>query len=329
MSLILVSFVTGFLVSPLKGALVKGDTISVNKVSQEGKPISQGGYAYINPLLECEIGANRISKYITPFRHKIKEYISQQSEIGKVYDISVYFQDLNNGTQFDVNARTKFTPASLLKLPLLIAYYKNAEQHKNLLEQKITYTGDTFEQMIKQKVLPTTSLKQGETYTIDDLIRKMIIHSDNHAMLLLFSQVDQVFYNSVYRDLGIAVPDLRDSEDFMSIKEYSRFFGILFNASYLSKEFSDRALRLLTEVEFSDGLKKGIPGNIKIAHKFGEHSIEGDMTKQFHDCGIVYYSKPYLLCVMTRGEDADAQMNVIAGISRLVYEEMDSNLSKY
>jgi hypothetical protein len=65
-----------------------------------------------------------------------------------------------------------------------------------------------------------------------------------------------------------------------------------------------------------------------VAHKFGIRDIAGEQEKQFHDCGIVYYPKrPYLLCVMTRGNDIQQAIAFIREVSRRVYDQVDIRLA--
>jgi beta-lactamase class A len=68
-------------------------------------------------------------------------------------------------------------------------------------------------------------------------------------------------------------------------------------------------------------LVAGVPGNIEVAHKFGERTFQGAVNeRQLHDCGIIYAAeKTYMLCVMTRGNDFNALSNVIKEISAEVY----------
>jgi hypothetical protein len=50
---------------------------------------------------------------------------------------------------------------------------------------------------------------------------------------------------------------------------------------------------------------------------------EGYLFIHLHDCGIVHHSKrPYLLNVMTSGNDYEAQAQAIADISRFVFDEV-------
>jgi hypothetical protein len=107
----------------------------------------------------------------------------------------------------------------------------------------------------------------------------------------------------------------------MSVKDYASFFRILYNASYLSKDSSQKALSLLSEVDFTDGLRGGVPKDVPVANKFGERQV--GTTQQLHDCGIVYLTDhPYLLCIMSRGSDFDELASSIKTVSHLVYIEM-------
>lgn len=149
----------------------------------------------------------------------------------------------------------------------------------------------------------------------------MIIYSDNDAFTLLDTNARD-FWDIAYKDLGLVSPDKALDKDFMSVKNYASFFRILFNASYLNKHNSNEALEELSKTKFKKGLVAGVPSNINVSHKFGERQSDG--KKQLHDCGIIYYPKhPYLLCVMTRGDNFDKQEEVIKNISQIIYKDID------
>ena len=126
-------------------------------------------------------------------------------------------------------------------------------------------------------------------------------------------------------DLGIPVPDgLHEYR--INVKKYASFFRILFNASYLTKEMSNKALGLLSKADFDEGLVAGVPPGVPTAQKFGE-SKSPDNQKQFHDCGIIYYpNHPYLLCVMTKGNAYEKLAPAIRDISRSTFEEVDRQM---
>ena len=75
---------------------------------------------------------------------------------------------------------------------------------------------------------------------------------------------------------------------------------------------SEKALGLLQKSEFHKGLVAGVPSGTIVAHKFGERDGLTIGEKQLHDCGIIYYpGNPYLLCVMTRGDNFDELAGVV------------------
>lgn len=290
------------------------------------KEVREGGYKYTNPLLECDGGQEILSNNIRPFRQKIEDYIKKESKNRAISDTAVYFRDLNNGPWFGINEKMDFSPASMLKVPLMMSVLKIAETEPKILDQKIGYRqiDDQSSQIIK----PKERLVPGKEYTMDELVYRMIVFSDNNSQRAIFEYIGDKATARSYSDLGLAVPSADKQENFMSVKNYASFFRILYNSSYLNHSFSEKALELLTNVDYRSGIKAGIPENIPVAHKFGERILAGG-EKQFHDCGIVYYpGHPYLLCVMNRGEKFELMPDFIRDISSQVYAEMARQTDK-
>lgn len=287
----------------------------------------KGAYQFINPLLECDIQGFEFNRKYIPFENEIKHEISNLSK--DVYDgneFAVYFRDLNNGPWFGINEEANFTPASLMKVPLMIAYFKQAENNPSILDEKIEI--ESADSGYYQNISSGLKLTIGEEYSVEELIDFMIINSDNGAMLTLLNYIDPAQLESVYTDLGITVPNIRTPEDYMSVKEYASFFRIMYNAAYLDDEYSEKALDLLSRGQFHAGLVAGVPAGIKVSHKFGERKniYFGQQTDQLHECGIIYYpDQPYLLCVMTRGNDLNVLANFIKDVSKSVYEQINKN----
>lgn len=278
-----------------------------------------GGFSFVSPLLECE-GAES-TKEVSRFGHLIRKILDEATERGDITEASVYFRDLNNGPWFGVNERALFSPASLLKVPRMISYFKEAEKNPAILEKKIRYAPETDLDLM-QNFVPGKKLEPGKEYTVEQLIEQMIVYSENNAKEIL-AETDESFADTIYRDLGMMVPGTGKLEDFMSVKEYASFFRILYNASYLSPYYSNKALELLSRTDFREGLVAGIPEGVTVAHKFGERGI-GDI-KQLHDCGVIYErTHPYLLCVMTRGKDFEPLKKTIQAISRETYSAVTS-----
>jgi hypothetical protein len=101
----------------------------------------------------------------------------------------------------------------------------------------------------------------------------------------------------------------------------------LYNASYLSQENSTHLLDIMTRSTMTRGIRKTIPADILVAHKFGERRllwVDGKYVSQYHDCGIVYYEQyPYLLCIMTKGGDDIPRLEtVLEKASSIIFEEI-------
>jgi beta-lactamase class A len=280
-------------------------------------------FKFINPLLECDASISNF-KQVTIIKEHVNKYISEQVSLSKIDSAAVYYRDLNNGPWFGINENTLFTPASLTKVPLMMTYYKQAEDHKLLLSKKLKVETTNFPKMLQTFNVPSTKLSNGKSYSIETLIWHMIIYSDNTAYLTLKNNLTDTEFHQIFEDFGIDTKTLKTSKssDVLSIKEYSSFFRILYNSSYLNRELSEKALKILSESQFDKGLVSGTPG-VVVSHKFGERYYDDSEEKQLHDCGIVYLEhNPYLICIMTRGNSFENLSSVIKDISAIVYSEL-------
>lgn len=295
-----------------------------------GGVIRQGGYQFINPLLDYAPPESAFQE-LKPFKDKIATFVNQANDNSDHIDfVAVYFRDLNNGPWFGVNESATFAPASLLKVPLMMAYYKLADTDPSILQQTVTVTQENLQPLVpnQQTIVPAQRLVVGQTYTIDDLINRMIIYSDNDAAQLLIAHIDTGKLAQIYEDFGINLPGPNQNDTDVNVITYAGFFRMLFNASYLNKQDSEKALRLLSESDFNDGIVAGVPDGLTVSHKFGER-VKDDGSMQLHDCGIVYYpAHPYLLCIMTRGDNEAELAKLVANTSQLVYQQVDQQYSK-
>lgn len=294
---------------------------SRNETETESREVRQGGYQFINPLLECEVSPNIKNTSLLEFKQTIKNEISSKTKNSQVNHISFYFRDLNNGPWFGINEEEKFSPASLLKVPLMMAYLKKAENNPSILMKMIPF--EESANILETNVPKEQQLEKGKQYSVIELVNRMITLSDNTSLELLSKNIPSEEIEAIHRDLGIAVPSQETEEDFISVKEYASLFRVLFNASYLSREMSEKALEILSSTTFQEGIPAGVPENIVVSHKFGIREKRDSKDKQLHDCGIVYAgNKPYLICIMTRGREMERLSSSIKEISQTVYGEI-------
>ena len=281
--------------------------------------IRKGKFDLINPLLDCyEFGHSTLGAFID-LEKKIQDEIHRLKVEKKVEGISVYYRELDNGGWIGINEEERYSPASLLKLPILIAALKQSESQPDFLSQKLVgvASNENYTQSLGTNGF---RLEYGKEYTIEELLSIMIIFSNNDAKEMVLNAMDKNFINNVFYDLGIDIFSYRNFEYCLSVKQYASYYRILYNSTYLNKEHSNLALQILSRIRFKLGLNAGVPENIMVAHKFGERDADQNQLKQLHDCGIVYREdRPYLICVMAKGKDFEVMEEAIASISRLTY----------
>jgi beta-lactamase class A len=283
-------------------------------------------YPFLNPDTRCSQTDSFMRSY-EEFETDLTEWIEDEKKDGAITDAAIYFRDLQNGPWFGVRESEQFLPGSLFKVPVMIAMLRAAEQDPSLLTEKLAIS--QVNTVPSDDIDPSHTLTPGTYYTIDELLRRMIVYSDNASMDLLTKRLaalghGQDVVQQLYSDLGVLPAENAQT---ISVKSYSSLFRILYNSRYLTRDDSEKAMSLLASSDFTHGIVAGVPPGIRVAHKYGVHNLKGDQL--FHDCGIIFNTtRPYLLCIMTRGTNIESNIRFIAEVSRRVYEQVQQNTSK-
>lgn len=266
------------------------------------------------------------SEQLLPLKETINQYINKIKAATNLSDVSVYYREMNNGAWFQINGDAPYIPASLLKVTTLITILKQAELTPSLLDKKIYF--DKHAEYVYYQNIKNFQLKENHYYTLSELLNYMIEYSDNDAANLVTQVMNRSVYNKVYSDLGITSPasDPSRKKDFtMSVIDCCKLFRVLYNSSYLNEEYSEYALSLLAKSTYKEGLLKNFNPNTVVAHKFGERSTETD--QQLHEIGLFYNGEqPYILGVMTKGNDLKQLSTVLSDISGLVYSAKSKSI---
>lgn len=284
----------------------------------------EGKYRFISPLIAFSVGEkNEFSEY-APMERGLQTNIAELKRKGKIVSASVYFRDMQSGHWTGVNEEELYSPASLYKVALMTAVLKKAEGELALLDERIAFRGGQ-----NREAPDNPPMEIGRSYTVRELLERLIILSDNSAKDMLRNRIGVGVVSAVFRDFRLTEPALNEVGDTMSARTYSRFFRALYNATYLSRASSEYALELLSRVEFKSGIINGLPPQARglpVAHKFGYRIFEDptdEVTEEIHDCGIVYLPKrPYFICIMTKGSDETSLLDAIQLLSRIAYDEV-------
>lgn len=175
----------------------------------------------------------------------------------------------------------------------------------------------------------TFPLEQGNYYTVKELLEAMIIYSDNLSTEL----IDRYILENMLED--------KESETYLfytQLKKYEKsltstadFMSLFKELDKLDPPMQAYAFKLLSQVKFADWLVAQLPDTIVVSHKFGEKTGKGVFL--LHDCGQVglpsmkqgsqdqaYTRFYYKICVMAQWESRENLENIIAYISRFIFD---------
>lgn len=285
-------------------------------------------YKLLHPITGIALPGNLDSK-LDNIRGGIQSIASTPLAAGTVTRYAVYLRDLNTGNWIGINENDQYDPASLLKVVVAIAAYRQVEDQPEYLSTPITYTPALAEINTQLPFAQPVELQVGQSYSVPFLVKAELSDSDNGAVYALLNSINDQELDKVYNDLSVPPPNDTNSVGYkITALEYSRFFRILYNGT-LSLDWADseRILEDLSQATFTSGLVAGVPNTVTVAHKYGEHvdGANGVATSvELSDCGIVYTPQPYFLCVMTQGNDPGTLANFIAQISKFVYQKIST-----
>jgi len=290
-----------------------------------------GGYQFINPLLVCNINNSNVYSQNTLLSKELQSIIDTNTKDGNISKASVYFTDLATGSWANVDGTEQFYPSSLGKIPLMIAYYQESESDPSVLTKQLVYPVGSTDLNAMQDITPKEAIVPGRSYTVEQLIGYMIKYSDNNATALLDANISPDTVSRVYGDLGIPSETNVNlsNADFITAHQVSTMFRVLYNGTYLSRDDSEKALSLLSQVSFTQGLVAGVASSTVVSHKLGLVGIAPNNVTtehELHDCGIVYGKDPYLMCVMTRGSAPLPTLEGIIGqLSKTAFNSVQGN----
>ena len=298
-------------------------------------PLRLGGFRFISPLLVCNTTISSASANFLPLKNSLEESVKKVVAVNTIEIASIYYRDLKTGEEVEINGNAKFYPASLRKVPLLMALLKSVENDPTYLNNsRVNLTGK--DQNGQQEIKPKEAAETGKNYSLGDLAEKMIIYSDNNAASALTTLVGAESLVNLFDKLQVPFVVFNgdfinvDNRDFITAHDYAIFLRVLYNSTYLNTSVSEHVVDLLTHVDYKNGLVAGVPDDILVAHKFGllsekEKKSGVILNRQLHDCGIIYHvQSPYILCIMTKSSAPISEIEgFIKDISSITYQAVE------
>jgi len=256
------------------------------------------------------------------YKEKLSELLSDFDGI-----ISIGFKAPGPGLEFYFRPGEIFPAASIIKVPILIEFFRQIEKGILDPEEKVRVlkkdhaggAGIIFE------------LHEGVELTLMDLARLMIVISDNSATNILISRLGFEKINLFMKEAGMTASCLKrfmmvpygpEEENCIVVGDIIILLENLLSGKLLSSEYTGEAINILKRQQYNEKIPLYLPENLEIAHKTGE--LQGVR----HDAGIIYFpGNPYLLCILTKEvKDVICSDGIIAKISKIIYEDCRKRL---
>jgi len=254
--------------------------------------------------------------------------------------IEVAFYDLETGADYFLNADEPLHPASTIKVHVMLEVFRQSHEGLLALEDQVpiinSFTsiadGSKYSLDVNDDAEQTLYPRLGETETIRQLTRLMIVRSSNLATNILLEAVGTKNVNAFIQDLGIhGVTVLRGIEDNAAFRlglnnsatarGLTQTMKLIAEKKIISEEASEQMIQILLGQEFNESIPALLPGTVQVAHKTGW------TDDVYHDAGILYPEgrQPYVLSLMTRGFTEKQEQEAhqcMANLSKLIYEQL-------
>lgn len=220
-------------------------------------------------------------------------------------DTGVYVKNLVTGETYARGEDTPVVAASVIKIPVMIeAFRQDAAGELSLGE---VHALEDWERLPSCGTLK--AMHTGIEMTLEDLVKLMIIVSDNAATNIMIRRVGMENVNHTLRALGCKKTTLRrllfDSEASKRGIQNSitaREMGLLLEKLWRGEVVSPEASRAMMDILLDQRLNGKLPFfidsmGIDVAHKTGE---DDGVT---HDVGVIFAKEPLAVCFV--GEHVD------------------------
>src|SRR5438094_9909973 len=247
---------------------------------------------------------------------------------------AVAVHDLESGWRFSLRGDRWFHAASTIKVAVLLAVFRAADEGRLLLDDSLhvrnrffsAANGSVFRVSQDRDATPELYAAIGRTAKISALAHAMICGSSNLAANLLLDFLGVEYARTVLREAQVDGVELRRGvEDHgaheRAINNEATGAGLLsllaaIRGDVLTPESKREVIRILLEQRFNSMIPAGLPAHAAVAHKTGEISTAS------HDVGIVYLPErePYIAVILTEFDsEAEGRRETVAAISEAIY----------
>lgn len=270
--------------------------------------------------------ANIMSSYTGRELTALKQEILGMSDLYTDLTPGVFMLDLDTGNTLNINGETTFAAASMIKVPVLVAFFQDVDAGRIRLDEVLT--------MEEEDLASGSGEMQfdgiGTEYTALETATLMIIISDNTATNILIRRMGGLeALNQRFRSWGLQqttlnnlLPDLEGTNT-TSPKELAGLMTMVSRGELISMRSRDRMLDIMRRTYTDTLIPTGVGDpEATISHK------TGDIGELVGDVGLVDMpnGKRYAITtLMKRPFNDDRAQEWIRQINGMVYDELKQN----
>jgi beta-lactamase class A len=276
-----------------------------------------------------------------PLEDKIREVVDGASATR----VAVAWYDYKTGEEFAWHADEYFHAASTIKLAVLLAVFKAADEGKLRLDDPLHVRnrfismadGTTPYRLARDRDADgLVHDRIGRNMRIQDLARQMIIVSSNLATNVLVNHVGLENAQRTIAEGGIdGIKLVRGVEDNAAHEKginnevtaagLVRLCRAIRDAQVTTQASSDKMLEIMFDQKFDSMIPAKLPDTARVAHKTGE------VSTACHDAGLVYLEgrDPYALAILTEyAPETNNRHSLVAQLSAIMFEHASASDGK-
>ncbi|MTI65510.1 MAG: serine hydrolase [Firmicutes bacterium] len=228
----------------------------------------------------------------------LKEKVINSIDTEKI-KYSFVVKNLKTDNYYSYNENKVVPSASLIKIPIMAEVLNQVKKGELSLEQKIIINED---EKVEFSIITLLDKKE---YSLLDIIKLMIVYSDNTATNILIDLVGMDNVNRLIEDIGLKntiinrkMMDFKarkeGKENYTNASDMEKLLKYLYDGKLIDKYFSDLMIEIMIKQTDQSMMASFIPDEVKIARKTGE------LENLDHDIGIVYYKdREYIFVALT------------------------------
>nr|WP_250123024.1 serine hydrolase [Chroococcidiopsis sp. CCMEE 29] len=264
--------------------------------------------------------ALKLSQEIMPLKTVVQQLAAKHPKLLP----GVFFVDLDTGAYLDLNGDSTFAAASMIKVPILVAFFQDVDAGKIRLDEKLT---------LKKELIGGGSgdmqyKSPGTQFTALETATKMITISDNTATNLLIERLGgAAALNQRFQKWGLTVTEIRNllpdlsGTNTTSPEDLGHLMALVNQGDLVSLKSRDRLLDIMRRTVTATLLPRGLGEGATIAHK------TGDIGSLVGDVGLVDMpsGKRYIAVAMVKRPHNNSEAKeLIRQISKAAYQQFSS-----